>query len=62
MSSDWFKFEAMIFDKRKHPEHCPPLFPVHVYGVTEETARDKLIGEYPVRHYEIESFRLLGEG
>jgi len=60
---DWFKFEAIILDKREKTEHSPPLFPVYVWGVTETTARDKLVAEYPTRHYEITSFRLIaGDG
>lgn len=54
--SDWFKFEASVYDKRGGV-HCPREFPVIVWGVTEETARDKLVGEYPAKHYDIVSFR-----
>lgn len=57
--SDWFKFEAIMYDKRKKPEHSPPEFPVHIWRATEESARCKLISEYPSRHYEILNFRLI---
>lgn len=53
--SDWNKFNAIVRDKRKRPRHSPPVFPVIVWGVTIETARDKLVGEYPAKHYVIES-------
>lgn len=53
--SDWLKFEAWVRD-RSGKKHSPPEFPVIVWGVTEETAFDKLNAEYPVRGYEIVSF------
>jgi len=50
--SDWNKFHAFVRDK-SGKKHSPPEFPVIVWGVTIDTARDKLIGEYPSKDYEI---------
>lgn len=50
--SDWIKFHAWVRDK-SGKKHQPPEFPVIVWGVTIDTARDKLIGEYPIKDYEI---------
>lgn len=55
--SDWFKFNAWVRD-RSTKKHSPPEFPVIVWGVTIDTARDKLIGEYPPKSYEIVSLDL----
>lgn len=52
--SDWNKFNAVVRD-RSGIRHSPPMFSVIVWGVTIETARDKLEIEYPRRHYEIVS-------
>jgi hypothetical protein len=58
---EWNKFHAIVRDIRKRkPLHSPPVFPVHVWGVTEQTAREKLEYEYPSSCYEVESFRLVG--
>lgn len=53
--SDWNKFNAWMRD-RTGKKHSPPVFPVIVWGVTRETAMDKLIAEYPASQYEIVSF------
>ena len=50
--SDWNKFNVLVRDK-SGKKHSPPEFPVIVWGVTIDTAREKLIGEYPSRNYEI---------
>lgn len=52
--SDWNKFHAFVRDKSGE-KHSPPEFPVIVWGVTIDTARDKLVGEYPSKDYEITS-------
>lgn len=52
--TDWNKFNAVVRDK-SGKKHSPPVFPVIVWGVTIETARDKLVGEYPSKDYEIVS-------
>lgn len=52
--SDWFKFNAWMRDL-SGKKHSPPEFPVIVWGVTIDTARDKLIGEYPSKDYEVVS-------
>lgn len=51
--TDWIKFEAILSELAD-----PYNFNVYVYGVTETTAMDKLIGEYPVKKYKIVSFGL----
>lgn len=56
--SDWLKFNAVLRDKRKKPQHAPPVFPVIVWGVTHDTALAKLVAEYPAKHYEIVSIDL----
>lgn len=50
--SDWNKFNALVRDK-SGKKHSPPVFPVIVWGVTKETAYDKLRIEYPASKYEI---------
>lgn len=50
--NDWNKFNVVVRDK-SGKKHSPPVFPVVVWGVTESTAREKLIAEYPAKDYEI---------
>lgn len=52
--SDWNKYLAFVRD-RSGTKHSPPEFPVIVYGVTIDTAREKLVEKYPARSYEITS-------
>ena len=49
--TDWFKFIAVLSERDN-----PYNFMVHVFGVTETTARDKLIAEYPVSKYDLVRF------
>ena len=49
--SDWTKFTA-ILSKQSDPYN----FMIHVFGVTESTAKDKLIAEYPASKYDLVRF------
>ena len=46
--ADWNKYEAVIFDRQKEYE-----FNVIIWGVTVDTAREKLLHEYPVSKFGI---------
>lgn len=52
--SDWNKFNAIVRD-RSGKNHSPPVFPVIVWAVNIDTAREKLLGDYPAKRYEIVS-------
>lgn len=46
--ADWNEFNALVRDRKEDR-----TFPVIVWGVTKETAYDKLRAEYPASKYEI---------
>lgn len=51
----WTCYEAKLWDKSWSTN---AEIIVHVYGMSEEIAREKLIEQYPSKKYEIKEFNL----
>lgn len=50
--SEWNKYLAFVRDC-SGVNHRPPEFPVIVWGVSIDTAREKLVEKYPKPGYEV---------